>query len=175
MASSSVSSPGASLILVAPTTEELLKSLSLDEKVALLSCRDTWHAGGVRDVKLIRLSDGPNGVRGQFMFCGTPANCWPCASGLAASFDLDLIERVGKAIGQDCRAKGALQVASRKSDQAGVHVLLGPTVNGHRHPLSGRSFEGFSEDPRLCGLAAAAFVRGVQSAGVGAQASTRLH
>lgn len=76
-----------------------------------------------------------------------------CATGLAASFNVELIERVGVQMAEECRAKGA-------------HVWLGPTLNVQRSPLGGRGFESYSEDPLLSGRMAAAIVRGVQSQGV---------
>lgn len=74
---------------------------------------------------------------------------------MAASFDTDLLFRIGEALAEECKAKGA-------------HVLLGPTVNMLRSPLGGRGFESFSEDPLLSGLCAAAYINGVQSKGVAA-------
>jgi len=71
---------------------------------------------------------GPNGVRGTRFFDSVHSSCFPCATGLAASFDLGLVERVGRAIGQEALAKG-------------VHCVLGPTCNIQRSPLSGRGFE----------------------------------
>ena len=84
-----------------------------------------------------------------------PATCFPTASCLAASWDIDLIEEVGAALGREARA-------------GGVGVLLGPGLNIKRHPAGGRSFEYFSEDPLLSGRLAGALVRGIQSEGVGA-------
>jgi len=74
---------------------------------------------------------------------------------MAASFSTDLLRRIGAQVGDECRAKG-------------VHILLGPTVNIQRSPLGGRGFESYSEDPRLSGTLAAAFIEGVQSKGVDA-------
>lgn len=63
---------------------------------------------------------------------GAAASCFPCGTGLASSFDVNLLTRVGGALGDECHARG-------------VHVLLGPTVNIQRHPCGGRGFESFSE------------------------------
>ncbi|MCM1412307.1 MAG: glycoside hydrolase family 3 C-terminal domain-containing protein [Lachnospiraceae bacterium] len=107
------------------------------------------------------LSDGPHGLRKQGtagdhlgIASSIPATCFPTASASACSFDTDLLERMGKALGEECR----------KED---VAVLLGPGINIKRNPLCGRNFEYFSEDPFLAGKLAAAFIRGVQSQGVG--------
>ena len=83
-----------------------------------------------------------------------PATCFPTASALAASWDVDLLREIGVALGEQCVAEN-------------VAVLLGPGMNIKRHPLCGRNFEYFSEDPLLNGEIAAAMIRGVQSQGVG--------
>ena len=83
-----------------------------------------------------------------------PAVCYPTASAFACSFDEDLVYRMGQALGEECR-------------EAGVAVLLGPGVNIKRSPLCGRNFEYMSEDPLLAGKLAAAFIKGVQSMGIG--------
>ena len=97
----------------------------------------------------MRLSDGPNGVRGTRFFNGVPAACLPCATALGATFDTNLINSVGQLLGAEAKAKGA-------------HVLLGPTINIQRSPLGGRGFESFSEDPFLSGTLAGAYCAGVQ-------------
>ena len=99
------------------------------------------------------MSDGPNGVRGTRFFNGQPAACLPNGTGLAATWDVNLLRRAGELMGQETKAKGA-------------HVLLGPTVNMQRGPLGGRGFESFSEDPVLAGLCAASIVNGIQDTGV---------
>ena len=103
----------------------------------------------------VRTSDGPNGIRGRNFFNGVPASCFPCGTGLAASFDVDQMKRVGGALADEARAKSA-------------HVVLGPTCNIQRSPLGGRGFESYSEDPLLSGLVAAAYVNGLQEKGVAA-------
>lgn len=99
------------------------------------------------------MSDGPNGVRGTRFFNGVPAACFPCGTGLAATWNTDLLRKAGHLMGTEARAKGA-------------HVLLGPTVNMQRSPLGGRAFESFSEDPVLSGDCASAIINGIQSTGV---------
>lgn len=103
----------------------------------------------------IRTSDGPNGVRGTQFFNGVPAACFPCGTGLAATWDTALLEDGGRLMGREAIAKGA-------------HVILGPTVNMQRSPLGGRGFESFSEDPYLAGAMGAAVVSGIQDTGVAA-------
>ncbi|KAJ9121286.1 hypothetical protein QFC24_004622 [Naganishia onofrii] len=137
--------------------EKTLGSLTTMEKISLLGGKDFWHIADVpsKGIPAVRMSDGPNGVRGIKFFNGTPSNCFPCATGLASSFDLALAQEVGVQLGEECRAKGA-------------HILLGPTVNIQRSPLGGRGFESFSEDPYLSGKFAASWIKGVQSQGVAA-------
>ncbi|KAM0752485.1 glycoside hydrolase family 3 protein [Meredithblackwellia eburnea MCA 4105] len=137
--------------------EEVLSRLTLLEKVKLLAGKDLWHfeSAPSQEVPSLRVSDGPNGVRGTKLFKGVPASCFPCATGIAASFDLDLVRKIGIGLALECRAKS-------------VHCLLGPTANFQRSPLGGRGFESFSEDPVLSGFVASAYIEGVQSLGVSA-------
>ncbi len=127
----------------------------LEDLTAAVAGTDLWNTPGIPEHGLppMRVTDGPNGARGP-SFTGVPSACFPCGTALGATWDPDLIERVGHAIGQEARTKGA-------------HVLLAPTVNLHRHPLAGRNFECYSEDPYLTARLAVGFVRGVQSTGVG--------
>ena len=78
----------------------------------------------------------------------------PAASATAASFDRDLIRKMGEAIGDSCQHEK-------------LSVVLGPAVNIKRSPLCGRNFEYFSEDPYLAGEMSAAYINGVQSRNVG--------
>ncbi|QSZ32943.1 hypothetical protein DSL72_002526 [Monilinia vaccinii-corymbosi] len=135
--------------------EEILSQLNNVEKVSLLAGVDWWHTNPIPkyNVPSIRLSDGPNGVRGTRFFNGTPAACFPCGTALAATWDTKLLHRAGVLMGEEAKAKGA-------------HVILGPTINMQRSPLGGRGFESFSEDPVLSGLGAVALVKGIQETGV---------
>ncbi|KAJ5585629.1 hypothetical protein N7450_005416 [Penicillium hetheringtonii] len=132
--------------------EHVLSELSLNEKVSLLSGIDAWHTLAIPRLGIpsIRMSDGPNGVRGTRFFNGVLSACLPCATALGASFDTELIFSLGKLLGLECKAKGA-------------HVLLGPTINIQRSPLGGRGFESFSEDPVLSGSLATSYCLGVQT------------
>ncbi|KAH7176383.1 glycosyl hydrolase family 3 N terminal domain-containing protein [Dactylonectria macrodidyma] len=117
--------------------------------------KDFWHTTPLPrfNVPSVRLSDGPNGVRGTKFFDGVPAACLPCGTGLAATWDQELLHKAGVLIGEECKAKGA-------------HCWLGPTVCIQRSPLGGRGFESMSEDPYATGKLAAAYIKGVQSTGV---------
>lgn len=82
--------------------------------------------------------------------------CFPCGMMLGATFNPDIVNMTGHALGREARAYG-------------VHMLLGtPNINIHRDPLSGRLFEGFSEDPCLVSKLAPEYVKGVQEEGVAA-------
>lgn len=140
------------------------RELTLEERAQLLAGESHWktHAAPSADIPSLFLSDGPHGLRKQegAQDCmgiaeSRPATCFPTASALACSFDPELVERVGAAIGEEARWQG-------------VDVVLGPGVNIKRHPLCGRNFEYFSEDPVVSGELGAAMVRGIQSRGVGA-------
>ncbi|KAJ7752775.1 glycoside hydrolase family 3 protein [Mycena maculata] len=137
--------------------EETLTKLSLPQKMKLLCGSGWWHTEAIPEagIPAMRLSDGPNGVRGTQFFNGVPASCFPSSSGLGSSFDVELARKVGEALADEARAKGC-------------HVLLAPTVNTQRSPLGGRGFESFSEDPILNGTIAAAYINGLQSKGVSA-------
>lgn len=141
----------------------LVAQMSLQEKAACASGRNFWHMQGCERLGLpaVMVTDGPHGLRKQQrggdhagLNASVPATCFPTASALAASWDVELINEIGGALGEQCVAEQ-------------VTVLLGPGINIKRHPLCGRNFEYFSEDPLLTGELAAAFINGVQSQGVG--------
>ena len=138
--------------------EKMLKSLTLDEKLRMLSGDKLWHTFGAAGLPRVRMSDGPCGLRAVGDGAGAtaaPATCFPTPSMLANSWDPALLYDVGAAIGREATAMG-------------VNLLLAPGINVKRNPLGGRNFEYFSEDPYLSGTLGAAFVSGVQSTGVGA-------
>lgn len=101
------------------------------------------------------MTDGPNGARGSNIKDGETAACFPAACSVASTFDVALARRIGVALGEEALTKGA-------------RCLLSPTVCIHRHPLGGRNFESFSEDPLLSGQMGIASVIGLQSTGVSA-------
>ncbi len=137
--------------------ETLLGEMTLEEKVSLLAGADLWHTVPLPRLGIpqLKVTDGPNGARGAQGSMGPSSACLPADIALGATWNPALVEQVGQVLGDETRAKGA-------------HILLGPTVNLHRSPLSGRNFEFFAEDPYLAGRMAVAYIRGLQSRGVGA-------
>ncbi|MCA9971307.1 MAG: glycoside hydrolase family 3 protein, partial [Anaerolineales bacterium] len=137
--------------------DDLLAALTLPEKAALLAGADMWHTVPVPrlGIPVMKVSDGPNGVRGVGGDTGVPSVCFPVGIAMGATWNPELVEQIGVALAEECRSKRA-------------QVLLAPTVNIHRTPIAGRNFECFAEDPYLSGKTAAAYIRGLQSQGVGA-------
>ncbi len=138
--------------------------LTLEEKASLTSGADFWTTKAVDrlGVPSVMMTDGPHGLRKQSggsdhlgLADSVPATCFPPAVALGSSFDPELAERVGVALG----------VESAVND---VAVILGPGINIKRSPLCGRNFEYFSEDPIVSGVLGAGLIRGIQSQGVGA-------
>ena len=136
--------------------ESLIKELTLEEKVSILSGSSAWHTTAVPRLNIprVKMTDGPIGARGDSVSGATSA-CFPSASCLSSSWDKESVEEIAKAIGVEAKSKDA-------------DVLLGPTINLHRHPLGGRHFECYSEDPLLTGELAASYVKGIQGVGVSA-------
>lgn len=144
---------------------EIVAGLDRRAKVRLLSGSNLFTVRGVPTHGLdpVDVADGPHGLRhqprdgGDHLGVGgsTPATCFPTAAALGSSWDVDLLERVGAAVGEE-------------AVEQGVAVVLGPGLNIKRHPAGGRCFEYLSEDPYVSGTLAAAMVRGIQSQGVGA-------
>ena len=134
--------------------QELLAVMTLDEKVSLLSGRGSYDTQDIKRLNLpsLQLWDGPNGVRSNN---NEPATAFPVGICMGSTWNPELIEKLGIALGKECRAFG-------------VEVLLGPTMNIIRTPLNGRNFETFSEDPFINGVIGAAYVKGLQSENVGA-------
>ncbi|NLD72012.1 MAG: glycoside hydrolase family 3 protein, partial [Chloroflexi bacterium] len=140
--------------------DELLARLTLQEKVSLLSGRDSWFTVPIErlGIQPLGMTDGPHGVRanrtGSERVQGT-ATCFPTGVAMAATWDPALIERVGEALAEETLALGC-------------DILLGPCVNIVRTPLAGRNFEAYAEDPYLAGRIAVAWIKGLQRRGVGA-------
>ena len=142
---------------------DLIAQMTLEEKAGLCSGADFWHTKAVErlGVPQTMVSDGPHGLRKQDERAdhlgvndSIKAVCYPTASATAASFDPDMLEKMGEALGESCQHEG-------------LSVLLGPAVNIKRSPLCGRNFEYFSEDPYLAGKMATALIKGIQSKNVG--------
>ena len=136
---------------------ERIARLSLEEKVRLLTGSSFWSIEAEPKAGLRRfvVSDGPVGVRGETWDDRDWSANGPSPTAVAASWDPELVERIGHSMGAEARRKG-------------VDVILAPTVNLHRTPVGGRHFECYSEDPLLTGAIGSAWVRGVQGQGVGA-------
>jgi beta-glucosidase len=140
-----------------PTIDTLLAALTLDEKVALLAGADEWTTVPIPrlGIPALKVSDGPNGARGADRNHGPTSALFPVGIALAATWNVDLALRLGEALAEEAKSKGA-------------HILLAPTVNIVRSPLAGRNFETYGEDPTLTGRLATAYIQGLQSQGVGA-------
>jgi beta-glucosidase len=140
---------------------DLIKNMSLEEKAALCTGATAWTTTPIEHLGIpeLMVSDGPHGVRrvadvNTLIATSLPATCFPTASCMASTWDVDLIHVMGNAIAEECIALK-------------VDIVLGPGTNMKRTPLGGRNFEYFSEDPYLAGQLAASFINGVQSKGVG--------
>lgn len=143
---------------------DMISQLTLEEKVSLCSGSDFWHTKAVEKLGIPRvmMCDGPHGLRkqeGDSDHMGINKSietvCYPTASALASSFDIEVLTKLGEALGEECQAED-------------VGMLLGPGLNLKRSPLCGRNFEYFSEDPYLAGELGAAYIKGLQSKGVAA-------
>ncbi|KAF0635647.1 hypothetical protein FPSE5266_05480 [Fusarium pseudograminearum] len=137
--------------------DTIINSLTLEEKISLLAGKSFSETVGIphKGVPSIKTADGPNGIRSAATDLDIKSACFPAACNLAATFDVDLAEQFGRALGIEARGKG-------------VNCMLGPTVCMHRHPLGGRNFESYSEDPFLTGKMSSKVIQGLQSLGVSA-------
>lgn len=144
--------------------DEIIKNLTLREKAELLTGKDFWQTLDIERLGIpsIFLSDGPHGLRRQAAKAdhlglnpSIPATCFPTAAAMANSWNEELGEEMGKALGEEA--------ASLE-----VNVLLGPGTCMKRNPRCGRNFEYFSEDPYLAGKMSAAYIRGIQANGTSA-------
>ena len=155
---------------------DVLSQMTLQEKIHLLkgagmaSTIGMTKPGGIPGavgaivptprlgIPTVHLSDGPAGLRiepsrendDKTYYC----TAFPIATLLASSWNETLVYEVGNAMGREAKAYG-------------IDVILGPAANIHRHPLCGRNFEYFSEDPLLSGFMGASIVNGIQSNGIG--------
>lgn len=138
--------------------DKLLAQLTIKEKVSLLSGEDNWGTMPIErlGVKKAMFTDGPHGVRNPWESGrgGEKSTFFPVGVAMASTWNPDLIYKVGEAIGEETRA-------------ADCDLILGPCVNIIRHPLAGRNFESYSEDPYLAAKIGAGYIKGCQSIGVG--------
>jgi len=143
--------------------KKIVSQMTLEEKAGMCSGQDFWHLKSVErlGVPTVMVSDGPHGLRKQDdsgdhlgINESIVAVCFPTACATASSWDPEMLESMGKVLGEECQAEN-------------LSVLLGPAANIKRSPLCGRNFEYFSEDPYLTGKMAAAEIKGVQSWDVG--------
>jgi len=144
--------------------QRIFEQLTTQEKATLLTGKRNWWFHGVErlGIRDFVVGDGPHGLRaykdlnehGGHPRTNEPATMFPSASGMASSWNEKLLHQVGETIGNEC-------------NHYGVDVILAPGMNGKRSPLGGRNFEYYSEDPLLTAKMATAFVKGVQSRGVG--------
>ena len=138
--------------------DELVDAMSFEDLLHLLyghPKHDPSGTGSIGDlakfgVTAVQTCDGPAGVRRA-----TPSTYFPCAALLASTFDPALIGEIGGVIGAEAA-------------EVDFDLLLAPGLCIQRHPLCGRNFEYFSEDPLVSGVSASAYVKGVQAHGVGA-------
>ncbi|GAA4655215.1 glycoside hydrolase family 3 C-terminal domain-containing protein [Anaerocolumna aminovalerica] len=161
--------------------DNIMKKLTLEEKVSLCSGIGLWQTKDIEDKRIpaIWMADGSNGIRimkpvhnqrkqdtSEFLQVtdltqNSPtitkqyeAVCYPSGAALASTWNMELIESMGAMLGDECNFRK-------------VNILLAPGINIKRSPLGGRGYEYYSEDPYLTGKTAEAFIKGVQSQGVG--------
>ena len=141
--------------------QSMISQLTLEEKAALCTGASAWSTVPIERLGIpeITVSDGPHGVRRvpdgkSLMMDSLPATCFPTASCLASTWNVDLLHELGEALAEESIALN-------------VDVILGPGVNMKRSPMGGRNFEYYSEDPYLAGELAVSMIDGVQGKGVG--------
>lgn len=140
-----------------PEADRLVDQLTLEEQISLMAGKDFWNVGSIDRLEIgcLRVTDGPNGARGSHFVGGARSAAFPVGIAIGATWNPELIEKIGAALALETRDKGA-------------STLLAPTINIQRGPLNGRNFECYSEDPILTAELAIAYVRGLQANGVAA-------
>lgn len=141
--------------------ESIIAQMTLEEKAAVCTGATAWTTVPIErlGVPEMIVSDGPHGIRrvadaASMMMGSLPATCFPTASCLASTWDVDLLQQMGEALAEESIALN-------------VDVVLGPGANMKRSPLGGRNFEYFSEDPYLAGEMAVSLIGSIQAKGVG--------
>ena len=134
--------------------DSILSQMTLEEKIDYIGGVNGFYVRAVPRLKLpaLKMADGPLGVRNYGL-----STAYPGGTALAATWDPELVRRVGESVGREARARG-------------VHIMLGPGLNIYRAPMAGRDFEYYGEDPYLASRMAVAWINGVQSQGVMATA-----
>ncbi len=144
--------------------KKTISELTLRQKAELLTGKDFWQTKDIPELGIpsLFLADGPHGLRKQVaaadhlgLNASLNATCFPTAAAMANSWNEELGEKMGEALGTEAASMS-------------VNVLLGPGTCMKRNPRCGRNFEYFSEDPYLAGKMAAAYIRGIQTAGTSA-------
>ena len=141
--------------------KKTIKDLSAREKMRLICADGLWYTYSCDGkIPVVAVTDGPVGVRKEVKndkgeMTTLPSIAYPSAQSLANTWNVDCARLVGECLADDCY--------ERQAD-----ILLGPAANVKRHPLNGRNFEYFSEDPLLAGEMARSYITGVQSRGIGA-------
>lgn len=142
---------------------EIIKNLSLEEKIKIVTGHAFWYTHDLEDKGLnaLLLTDGPSGVRKQEegadalgLNQSIKTISFPSLALIASSFDKNLLRQYGEYLGQIAKSEK-------------VNVLLGPGINIKRNPLAGRNFEYMSEDPLVAGKLATAYINGLQYQGIG--------
>jgi beta-glucosidase len=141
------------------SSQEIVALMSDEEKVNLLTGKGGWWTGALPrfGLKSIEMHDGPTGLRvitGIDLARAETATCYPSACLTACSWDPAMMEKVGASFAEDAKAHH-------------TDMVLAPAINIKRHPLGGRNFEYYSEDPLLTGKLAAGYIKGIQARGVG--------
>jgi len=125
----------------------ILSTMTVDEKIEIIGGINDFYTRPIPRLGIppLKMSDGPMGVHDYGL-----TTAYPAGIALAASWDVDLTQRFGAAMGKDARARG-------------VHFILAPGMNIYRAPMNGRNFEYFGEDPFLASRMAVAVIKGIQS------------
>ena len=144
--------------------QKIINEMTVRQKADLLTGKDFWQTKDYPEfgIPSLFLSDGPHGIRKQAaaadhlgLNASIPATCFPTAATMANSWNEELGEKMGVALGEEAASQN-------------VNMLLGPGTNMKRNPRCGRNFEYFAEDPYLAGKMAASYIRGIQTSGTSA-------
>ncbi len=137
--------------------DDLLTQMTLEEKISMLAGADLWHSVAYRGSAFLNSKSpmDPTAHAAPGAGMSSPSVATPVGIALGATWNPELVEKVGNVLADELEAKDA-------------HILLAPTVNIHRTPIAGRNFECYSEDPFLSGMLASAYIKGIQDKGRGA-------